>query len=136
MVRQAIPQPKSTPTEPVYAQGWNQPPGPPGPGATPIIASVSGEKATSGKAVKMVAVRKSPYGAKVVGTAADRSRKANELILHMHPGPPETPAGMAPPPSIQGVKKREMKPKPEAVKAAVLLNEEFQHNILKLVGSF
>jgi hypothetical protein len=98
MVRQAIPQPKSTPAEPVYAPGWQQPPGAPGPGADPIIASVSGEKATSGKAVKMLAVRKSPYGTKVVGRAADRERKANELILHMQPGPPETPAGMAPPP--------------------------------------
>ena len=84
------------------SQGSNQPPpGPPGPGATPIIASVSGGKAAGGgKAVKMVPIRKTAKGLRVQGKAADRT-KPNDVIMHMAkgtPGPEEVPAGMAPPP--------------------------------------
>ena len=75
--------------------GGQPPPGPPGSGATPIKASVSGGKATGGKAMKMIPLRRPAKGhrLRLVGKT-----KPNELILHMKPGPAETPAGMAPPP--------------------------------------
>ena len=62
LANQAIPQPKSTPAEPVFAPGWQQPPGAPGPGADPIVASVSGGKATGGKAVKMIPTQRIQKG--------------------------------------------------------------------------
>ena len=95
LIKQARPRPGGTPTEPVYAPGWQQPTGPQGPGAAPIAASVSGGKATGGKAVKMIPTQRIQKGHRLRITGKN---KPNELVIHMQPGPAETPAGMAPPP--------------------------------------
>ena len=77
------------------SQGSNQPPpGPPGPGATPIMVGVS-----KGKAIKMVPVRKTAKRLRTQGRAATRTIRDDMIIdpTKGPPGPEPVPAGMAPP---------------------------------------
>ena len=112
------------------SQGSNQPPpGPPGPGATPIMVGVGG-----GKAPKMVPVRKTAKGLRTRGSAAARHPRDDMIIdpTKGPPGPEPVPAGMAPPPH-QGpppppsrpkikAKNRFLKADQAKVRAALLAN--------------
>ena len=69
LVNQAMPSsppPEGTQHMEVEQGGGQPPPGPPGSGATPIIASVSGGRATVGKAIKMQRVQKTTKGLRIL----------------------------------------------------------------------
>jgi hypothetical protein len=74
------------PPKPEFKEDWN------GWKTGEVPASSQG-----GKAPKGPKTRKTPYGTGGSGKGKGQGSK-NELVLHMQPGPPETPAGMAPPP--------------------------------------
>lgn len=96
------------PPQPEFADGWNKwltgkvPESSPGgepassSGTVPSGSVPSGigakHEATSGKTVKALTTRQTPYG-------NGSGKGKGNLVLHMQPGPPETPAGMAPPPN-------------------------------------
>jgi hypothetical protein len=116
LARQTIP--RARPAKTVFTEGWNDvkigqvPPKPEfgedwnGWKTGEVPASSSGtvpsavgakDQQLSGKAVKTPKSQTTPYGS--TGSGEGKSvKKPNELVLHMMPPAPETPAGMAPPP--------------------------------------
>jgi hypothetical protein len=96
------------PPQPEFADGWNKwltgkvpessPGGEPASSSGTVPSAVGAkDQQLSGKAVKTSKSQATPYGGGGIGKGKG-VKKPNELVLHMVPPQPETPAGMAPPP--------------------------------------